>query len=170
MDLEKFGSNGSVYNYMLFIFDLKKENNVLVSLSNSLNEIKKSEYVKYYTIDDNSVVIHFDTDVKYDKIVKQIKSVTKDTYRYMLMPFDDLVTLGIEEANIFEFATLKDENSEILDVEEEDFDLEEYKITITSFLQQVSKPKLSLDDILDKINSTGITSLTKEEFDYLNTY
>ena len=104
-------------------------------------------------------------------LVKTINSHTQDIYRYMLMPFDDLVTLGIEEVNIFEFAALKDESTEILDDEDEsDFDMEEYKVTITSFLQQLSKQKLSLDDILDKINKTGIDSLTKEEFDYLNNF
>ena len=171
MEYKDYGSMSSVYNYMLFIFDLNKGKNVIKYLANSLIEIKNSEHIKYYTIDDNNMVIHFDTSMRYDQIVKTINSHTQDIYRYMLMPFDDLVTLGIEEVNIFEFAALKDESTEILDDEDEsDFDMEEYKVTITSFLQQLSKQKLSLDDILDKINKTGIDSLTKEEFDYLNNF
>ena len=72
MDYKDYGSMSSVYNYMLFIFDLNKGKNVIKYLANSLIEIKNSEHIKYYTIDDNNMVIHFDTSMRYDQIVKTI--------------------------------------------------------------------------------------------------
>jgi hypothetical protein len=91
------------------------------------------------------------------------------------MPFDELVTLGIEEENAFDFVTLEDDIPEIdvnmEDYPEDDYDLEEIKTSLSALLHQSQpKSKLSLDEILDKINQNGVNSLTKEEFDYLNNF
>jgi hypothetical protein len=175
MDGKNYEPTSNTYHYMLFIFDLNKGKKIIVDLADIMVGISKSEIIKYYNIDKNNIVVHFNTDVRYDLLLRTIKKITNDTYRYMLMPFDELVTLGIEEENAFDFVTLEDDIPEIdvnmEDYPEDDYDLEEIKTSLSALLHQSQpKSKLSLDEILDKINQNGVNSLTKEEFDYLNNF
>lgn len=166
------------------IFNKSKINTML----NGLSEITCSEFIRYKS-DNDSIVFHFGSDLKFKELKSIVTEImSKSTNYHFFMEYNDNMSLNLgndeDTADFLKINTYElDESTEkILDELTEDLakDFLEYCRTEKNNMDFMSetdeydelitksfKSEYNLDDILDKINEKGLSSLTKEETDYL---
>jgi len=167
------------------IFNKSKINTIL----NDLAEITSSQFIRYKS-ENNSVVFHFGTDLKFKGLKSAVNEImSKSTDYHFLIEYNDNMSLNFgndeDTADFLKINNyeLDEETEKILDELTEDLakDLLEYcrneknnmdfisdmDEDCDELIKKSSKKEYNLDDILDKINEKGISSLTKEETNYL---
>ena len=161
--------------YLLVVFEnLKKKTKLVKTIAESISIIADEESVKY-SYGDNVAIINFhsmddqeDVSIYVDELLKGVVTL------FFLTPYSDNVYTSLPmDVHKYLFG-----ESEIID--EDNYNLED-EIEIDRLFPpfnsksttKVAKPKikeLSLDEILDKINTEGIHSLTEQERQTLETH
>ena len=161
--------------YLLVVFEnLRKKTKLVKTIAESISIIADEESVKY-SYGDNVAIINFhsmddqeDVSIYVDELLKGVVTL------FFLTPYRDNVYTSLPmDVHKYLFG-----ESEIID--EDNYSLED-EIDIDQLLPplnsksttKVAKPKikeLSLDEILDKINTEGIHSLTEQERQTLETH
>jgi hypothetical protein len=166
-------------NYLLIVFAKHEKPEELVNvICDNLIDKTGSENAKYYMTDE-SFIITFESDKKFDNLKKEVGSIFEKTQIvYVLLPYNPEVLsvnmvhevyqhlFGNTKTNDFTISfdlTQVNENTEFED--ELDFD------DIENFVLPRLKPKpKTLDELLDKIASEGYNSLTDQEKKQLDNY
>ena len=161
--------------YLLVVFEnLGKKTKLVKTIAESISIIADKESVKY-SYGDNVAIINFhsmddqeDVSIYVDELLKGVVTL------FFLTPYTDNVYTSLPmDVHKYLFG-----ESEIID--EDNYNLED-EIEIDRLFPpfnsksttKVAKPKikeLSLDEILDKINTEGIHSLTEQERQTLETH
>ena len=161
--------------YLLVVFEnLRKKTKLVKTIAESISIIADEESVKY-SYGDNVAIINFhsmddqeDVSIYVDELLKGVVTL------FFLTPYRDNVYTSLPmDVHKYLFG-----ESEIID--EDNYNLED-EIEIDRLFPpfnsksttKVAKPKikeLSLDEILDKINTEGIHSLTEQERQTLETH
>jgi hypothetical protein len=178
--------------YILFVFTKQDNLNELVTLvAEELTPISYSPKINYY-YDNQSMIFTFDSQEEFGDIKEYVDILFDDLdMTYVLLPYNTdnmsyntpidvsnhLFDLNLPEDvsgnidagrkllhdelsdNVMSFFKKIEFNEEIDEEDDEDI-----------LLKQIKPSPLTLDNILDKINDCGISSLTNDELNLLNKY
>jgi len=178
--------------YILFVFTKQDNLNELVTLvAEELTPISYSPKINYF-YDNQSMIFTFDSQEEFGNIKEYVDILFDDLdMTYVLLPYNTdnmsyntpvdvsnhLFDLNLPEDvsgnidagrkllhdeltdNVMSFFKKIEFNEEIDEEDDEDF-----------LLKQIKPLPLTLDNILDKINDCGISSLTNDELNLLNKY
>ena len=168
-------------NYLLIVFAKHKRPEELVNvICDNLIDKTGSENAKYYMTDD-SFIITFESDKKFDKLKKEVGSIFEKTkIIYVLLPYNPEVLSVNMVHEIYQhlFSNTKTKDSTVdftisfeTPQNNETEEVEDDFAGIENFVLPRLKPKLkTLDQLLDKITSKGYNSLTDEEKKQLDNY
>ena len=163
-------------NYLLTIVgEFKEETPVCKEIAVSISPLVDSQHLKF--AQKNGVLfLSFGTEVDkadiYDYVLEILYGIT-DTF--VLTEVSDNLTVNLPDdvsGHLFDLEIDEDENSLNMDsiIANDDFELDsEFIATLKAHLDKVIV-RPSLDQILDKINSDGMESLTKFEKNILQDY
>ena len=161
--------------YLLVVFEnLKKKTKLVKTIAESISIIADEESVKY-SYGDNVAIINFhsmddqeDVSIYVDELLKGVVTL------FFLTPYSDNVYTSLPmdvHKYLFGESEIIDEDNYSL---EDEIDIDRLFPPLNSkSTTKVAKPKikeLSLDEILDKINTEGIHSLTEQERQTLETH
>jgi hypothetical protein len=161
--------------YLLVVFEnLKKKTKLVKTIAESISIIADDESVKY-SYGDNVAIINFhsmddqeDVSIYVDELLKGVVTL------FFLTPYSDNVYTSLPmdvHKYLFGESEIIDEDNYSL---EDEIDIDRLFPPLNSkSTTKVAKPKikeLSLDEILDKINTEGIHSLTEQERQTLETH
>ena len=161
--------------YLLVVFEnLGKKTKLVKTIAESISIIADEESVKY-SYGDNVAIINFhsiddqeDVSIYVDELLKGVVTL------FFLTPYSDNVYTSLPmdvHKYLFGESEIIDEDNYSL---EDEIDIERLFPPLNSkSTTKVAKPKikeLSLDEILDKINTEGIHSLTEQERQTLETH
>ena len=161
--------------YLLVVFEnLKKKTKLVKTIAESISIIADEESVKY-SYGDNVAIINFhsmddqeDVSIYVDELLKGVVTL------FFLTPYTDNVYTSLPmdvHKYLFGESEIIDEDNYSL---EDEIDIDQLFPPLNSkSTTKVAKPKikeLSLDEILDKINTEGIHSLTEQERQTLETH
>jgi len=176
--------------YLLFAFGNFKDESMVTYITDAISDITMTNKLKFKALD-GSIVVHFGTSKEFKKIEEYCNLVLIKCCNYhFLMEYNNNLSVNLPENQKDIFLSLdnkydkkevkkedknkKDElgqvGKDILNFlnfgffkpnEEECFDDDDILI------KKSVKKEYNLDDILDKINEKGVSSLTKEENEYL---
>jgi hypothetical protein len=178
--------------YILFVFTKQDNLNELVTLvAEELTPISYSPKINYF-YDNQSMIFTFDSQEEFGNIKEYVDILFDDLdMTYVLLPYNTdnmsyntpvdvsnhLFDLNLPEDmsgnidagrkllhdelsdNVMSFFKKIEFNEEIDEEDDEDI-----------LLKQIKPSPLTLDNILDKINDCGISSLTNDELNLLNKY
>lgn len=176
--------------YLLISYgDFQKDSKVAYLLD-TISEITSSDILTYKVVD-NSIIINFGTHVEFEKLKEYVSLIfERITDFYFLIQQNDNLVISLPESEKDSFTNLTPEMNDVdIDLltekvfsdnilfsslemlnaslsynESEDEDEEEDD----TLIKKSTKKDYTLDEILDKINEKGISSLTKEETEFLN--
>lgn len=163
--------------YFLIAFgDFKNNQELMVNLFNQFTPVLSSNLLKFHFGDDY-VLAHFETEETQKEIREFCNIVLADTIQnFLLIPNNKNIFISLPN-ELQEFLMNLDEelpiNNDNLSQDEES---EDVKYFMEQLLEKVIPKKekqeyvLTLDDLLDKIQSKGIESLTEKEKNQLYDY
>jgi hypothetical protein len=171
--------------YMLFIFgDLTDQETTIDEFGFQLVTIVTSEHLKY-TYGEYGIVFNFRSSYEFIDIKEFIDMVFSEmTDQYFLMEVKGEFDLKMPKKLKKDFLNIDGENKKVeskngaIDVKEVKFDQPKkiepsikmfFPLFDPMFEVENEKP-LSVDQILDKINESGLKSLTEKEVETLNNY
>lgn len=163
--------------YLLIGFGDFKGNEKLISqLFNQFTPILSSSFLKFHFGDDY-VIAHFETEEKQKDVKEFCNMVLENTVcNFILTPFNKNVMISLPE-ELTEFLFNLDNNEEIKSVnmseisdEDEDREFMEQLLKKINTPKPIEETKLSLDELLDKIQEKGIDQLTEKERQQLYDY
>ena len=175
--------------YVLIAFRTNDDKPMFNYILDSITEITESKFLKFKEVG-NTIIIHFGSSRNFEELKKYVNIVLSrcsdinflfenNDNMSVNMSFEDLGTFLSLDKNIPSPKVDKTETREYDNISNE---------FILSFINSISnelndecveegeedlyikkslKKEYNLDDILDKINEKGVSSLTKEENDYL---
>lgn len=162
--------------YLLFLIG--------VDFSDKHRMDKKLKALKYeglkYIFTSGSIMVHLKTDESKDKVKSDISEIAMDlSCLYFLSDFPDKLScnLGDDDAKyLFDFTydvEIEGEFDFNLNLEENDNDDDDDENDLVQMLKDkfsVKEKEPSLDEILDKINQKGVSSLSIQEQAILKNY
>jgi len=169
--------------YLLFAFGDYKENEPHIKLIvDCVSQISKKDV--RYQYGDAGIIVNFETSLSTDGISKFFEeSITKLTAMFFVFPVNDSMILSMDEdihSHLFGETDKKSESKvtnftiNMTDIPTfGDYDMTESVEKLFSLIfksPQTNDVVLTLDQLLDKINETGIDSLTEKEIQLLNEY
>lgn len=192
--------NNTIKTYLLFVFQNFKENPKLVyEISRAYEPLISSKYIKF-NYGDNSMVCHFESDIPFIEIEEFSHDfLTGENCQFFIMEIKKVATNLDTESKLSLF-DLNNEHNEMLNMETTSnndeiilnfinwtsdntndygflYDFNEEIDDDNNLVSFLEKPKVSPDDILnkvdyilDKIQETGLSSLTETEKQILNEY
>ena len=168
-------------NYILTVFGNFESEKECQELAISLTPIVDSPNLKFQHTK-GTLIFHFATEVSKEEIYDYVGGILFGvTEAYILTELNDKVTFSMpkdikdhlldlenqtEDVEMFIDMRLEKNNLRINEDEEEDDDF--VALLLDEVKRKVKKP--SLDQLLDKLNSKGIESLTKFEKETLDEY
>lgn len=162
-------------NYLLFVYqneDMKNPDVTTEMIGSELSKIMSSSQVKFM-FGDRHVIYHFASDFSVSEIddFLCLVSAEYDNFNYFLTQKTKNVASNFDQDNLLHLLTLKNTNKK-KQTSPKKFDFnkhigggEEFSRmaeTIMTFLPK-KECVLTMDELLDKISSQGIDSLTQEE-------
>lgn len=171
-------------NYLLFAYgDFKKESSICY-VADAIADVTDSDFLKYKSLK-TSLIVHFSSKQDFKELTKLVNVVMdKISNCHFLIEYNDNMSVSLPKDEMVEFLTLNN-SADFNEVEEQLFD-DVINNMITTFknlsnkeiddededeedlyIKKSMKKDFNLDEILDKINENGVSSLTKEENDYL---
>lgn len=163
--------------YFLFVIGELEDIAKVCYIIDSISEITTSAFVKFNFVDKKTLVIHFETQVPFFKLKSLTDIITeKSNYNTFLINYNDNMSVNFIKPSVLEsFLDLSTNNgTKDLDnflgekVEEYYEEIEEDTQTEVQVQTETVKQKVyNVDEILDKINKSGMKSLTQEEINYL---
>ena len=169
--------------YLLIAFgDFKDNQNLMTELFNQFTPILSSNFLKFH-FGDEYVIAHFETEENQKDIKEFCSMVLQDTVcNFILTPHNNNVMISLpKELSDFLFNLEQNEQINYVNMSEneennEDDDIVEQlleKMNVLKILdteKSKKETKLSLDELLDKIQEKGIDQLTKKEKQQLYDY
>jgi hypothetical protein len=171
--------------YLIFSYgDFKKITNINKILER-ISNITSSDLIKYKTDESTHLVLNFGSDLPFEKIKLFVsETFSRYTNTHFLVEYNDNLSVKMDSddkveefllLNQTENTNIKTENQiidEFLNYCEKELDDVNF---IDNFdeddedvmLKPKSKKEYSVDEILDKINDSGIESLSEEENNFL---
>lgn len=174
--------------YLLFAQGNFKDMATITYILDALSDVTHSEFLKYRVGDGTSISIHFGSKESFDKLRQYVNIVmSKCSKAYYLVEYNDNMSVFMDKKDLDVFLLIENKNtSEInlkfessIDECSENFSTDFLTSIMNEFeddedddilLKKSKKNNYDLDTILDKINTKGIDSLTKEELIYLQTF
>lgn len=167
-------------NYLLFATSDLKDLFSKSYIIDVMSDITQTQFLKYKA-QDNFIVIHFGTELELIKIQEYLKkTLGKKFVLYFLTEKTDNMSCSLENKDLEEFLMLDEVDTDMTTLLDSQKDLlkEMQEECLNILLEEMSNsPKiepveefLTLDGILDKINESGINSLTDSEKKFLNSY
>jgi hypothetical protein len=177
--------------YVLIAFRTNDDKPMFNYMLDSITEITESKFLKFKEVG-NAIIIHFGSSRNFEELKKYVNIVLSkcsdinflfenNDNMSVNMCFEDLGTfLSLDEdilspkvdktetreydniSNEFMLSFINSISNELNDdcIDEDEDEDDEY-------IKKSLKKEYNLDDILDKINEKGVSSLTQEENDYL---
>jgi len=177
--------------YVLIAFRTNNDKPMFSYMLDSITEITESKFLKFKKVG-NAIIIHFGSSRNFEELKKYVNIVLSkcsdinflfenNDNMSVNMCFEDLGTfLSLDEdilspkvdktetreydniSNEFMLSFINSISNELNDdcIDEDEDEDDEY-------IKKSLKKEYNLDDILDKINEKGVSSLTQEENDYL---
>jgi hypothetical protein len=174
--------------YVLIAFRTNNDKPMFSYMLDSITEITESKFLKFKEVG-NAIIIHFGSSRNFEELKKYVNIVLSkcsdinflfenNDNMSVNMCFEDLGTFLSLDEDILSPKVDKTETREYDNISNEfmlsfinsisnelnddciDEDEDEY-------IKKSLKKEYNLDDILDKINEKGVSSLTQEENDYL---
>jgi hypothetical protein len=177
--------------YVLIAFRTNDDKPMFSYMLDSITEITESKFLKFKEVG-NAIIIHFGSSRNFEELKKYVNIVLSkcsdinflfenNDNMSVNMCFEDLGTfLSLDEdilspkvdktetreydniSNEFMLSFINSISNELNDdcIDEDEDEDDEY-------IKKSLKKEYNLDDILDKINEKGVSSLTQEENDYL---
>lgn len=141
--------------------------------------------IKFIYGDENSI-FHFDSELKFEEMSIYAEIVINDfkDYMYVLIPFDGLISSNAGENRIKHLLDIEQTN-DVKNKNKIDFDkvLNDDGLIYDVFIKLINETtplcklqdkeddcNMSLDDLLDKINEQGMSSLSEIEMKKLESY
>lgn len=180
-------------SYLLFVFYNFKENlDLPLEIAIAYEPLINSSYIKY-NYGDNSMVCHFQSSIPFIDLEEFSHNLlTYKNCQFFIMEVNNNLATNLTTELKSHLFDLNNDNEELLNLEfnsndtninsinwvsnitneetiiyyidkdedEDDFDL----------ISSLKQPKMSLDDILDKIQEKGLSSLSETEKQILNEY
>jgi len=165
-------------NYLLVVFgDYTHKTDLVKIMAETIATISDDEDVRY-TYGDSTAVISFKSIDDQEEVALFVGEILKDiSTLYLLTPYSDNVFTSLP-LDIHKYLFGISDSSETLHEDsynlDEEIDIEEFSpkkdVKITKKSPKPEIKSLTLDEILDKINEKGITSLTEQERSTLKKY
>jgi hypothetical protein len=161
--------------YLLIVFgNFQKKTKLVKTIAESISIITDEESVKY-SYGDNVAIMNFNSLDDQEEVAIYVNELLKGVATlFFLTPYTDNVYTSLPmdvHKYLFGMSEIIDEDNYNL---EDEIDIDQLIPPLNSKSQtKVVKPKikeLSLDEILDKINTEGIYSLTEQERQTLETH
>jgi hypothetical protein len=161
--------------YLLVVFgNFRKKTNLVKTIAESISIVTDEESVKY-SYGDNVAIMNFNSLDDQEEVAIYVDELLKGVATlFFLTPYTDNVYTSLPmdvHKYLFGESEIIDEDNYSL---EDEIDIDRLIPPLNSKSQtKVVKPKikeLSLDEILDKINTEGIYSLTEQERQTLETH
>jgi hypothetical protein len=177
-------------NYFLTIFGDFRDLKVLEEILSMMLPVIDSPRAKFQRMN-NCVLMHFSTEVDQEEVYYFLEGGMNELYSgFVLTQMDDKVMINFPQEvkdHLLDLNTSDITNEKIirLDLRQPDFDetkFQEFEIEydeeddepfIKSFINHIKPKKIikpSLNELLDKINSNGMNSLSKDEIKELENY
>ena len=163
--------------YLLIGFgDFKGNQKLITQLFNQFTPILSSSFLKFHFGDDY-VIAHFETEETQKNVREFCNMVLEETVcNFILLPHNKNVMVSLT-AELQDFLFNLENNEQIISdivtdnedtLDEKEF--MEHKLEKLNLNKNVEDNKLSLDEILDKIQEKGIDQLTEKEKQQLYDY
>ena len=182
-----FSKHLNMKKYLLFVTGGFNEDAKLAYVIDSVSNVTSSDLLKYKSLND-SIIINFATNVEFSKLNEYVNILLQRiSETHFLMEYNDNMSVNLPndesecflnlyvKKDIIDIDTLTEELliDEITMLGAESLkDFLKYEIIEEDqdediLIKKSVKKEYNLDDILDKINEKGVSSLTKEENEYL---
>lgn len=184
--------------YFLFGYGDFSDKAIVTYILDAMSDVTDSDFLKYKSYG-TSIVLHFGNSQEFSKLNEYVNIVmSKCSSNYFLVEYTDNMSVNMtkEELDVFLIITKEDLDSSMKkylnntyknDIKDKmsEFNSDMIKLFINlndnediecedddedQLIKHSNKPNYTIDDILDKINSKGIKSLTQEELTYLNSF
>lgn len=167
--------------FLTVIGESKFDSEILTDIGVALGSIVDSKYMNF-NYSESFVMFHFESSVNKEDMYTFIKGVLFGlTETFVLTEISDNFSISLPAKMNFIFDLEKGDvnnivNNIFLDEDYEDYDedddYEVYNNIMETYRRNLQKlqPKISLDSLLDKINETGIDSLSEGEKKFLENY
>lgn len=175
-------------NYFLTVFGDFRDIKILEEILSMMLPVIDSPRVKFQRMN-NCVLMHFSTEVEQEEVYYFLEGGMNELYSgFVLTQMDDKVMINFPQVvkeHLLDLNSTDFSNEKIIriDLKQPDFDetkFEEFEIEyedeeafITSFVDHLKNKKIkkpSLNELLDKINLSGMDSLNKDEIKLLENY
>jgi hypothetical protein len=174
--------------YVLIAFRTNNDKPMFSYMLDSITEITESKFLKFKEVG-NAIIIHFGSSRNFEELKKYVNIVLSkcsdinflfenNDNMSVNMCFEDLGTFlsldvdipspKVDKTETREYDNISNEfmlsfiNSISNELNDDCIDEDE-----DEYIKKPLKKEYNLDDILDKINEKGVSSLTQEENDYL---
>ena len=169
-------------NFLLFVYhheDMETPSVTTENIGGELSKIMSSSQVKYMFGDRHSIY-HFASDFSVDELddFLCLVSAEYDNFNYLLTQKTKNVSSNFDQDNLLHLLTLRNTNKK-KQTPPKDFEFkmeveggEEFSRMADTIMSLMSNKgcELTMDELLDKISSQGIDSLSKEEKSKLDEY
>lgn len=172
--------------YIITLLGKFENNNVIRELISMLLPIVDSPHLKFQKVG-NSIIVHFATDIGSEEIYAYLEGGVTELYSGFLITelnsdfqlylpkkikdqFLNLDEVNEENEQVWFVNTFEefDEMEDDMEIDMVDSDEEFIKFFFDRVKSRVKRP--TLDQLLDKISSKGIQTLSKDEIEILNLY
>lgn len=161
--------------YLLIAFgDFKDNQKLMTELFGQFTPILSSNFLKFH-FGDEYALAHFETEENQKDVREFCNMVLQTTVcNFILLPHNKNVMVSLpKELSEFLFNLEKTEDNlhvNMSEIQEEDDDDQFVEQLLEKLKPQKEQEKLSLDELLDKIQSKGIDQLTEKEKQQLYDY
>ena len=169
-------------NYLLFVYnqeDIKTSLETTEKIGGELSKIMSSNQVKFM-FGDRHAIYHFASDFSVDELDDFLCLVSAEygNFNYILTQKTKNISSNFDKDNLLHLLTLKNTNKKKQTPPKKiEFNLEleggeEFSRMTDTIMKFLPKKEcdLTMDELLDKISSQGIDSLSKEEKSKLDEY
>ena len=162
--------------YLLFVYKCedtktegKKLNNIIAE---EISKITTSDEVKY-VYGDNHGIFHFDTTLSFEELDIYLRLVVEDTdqFMYVITQSVSTFTSNMNQNHLDYLKEIqKTDQEKNLFYDNTELETEDYEFDYVLNVKENLECNLTIDEILDKINDYGITSLSDNEKKKLENY
>ena len=169
-------------NFLLFVYhneDMKTPDETTANIGGELSKIMSSNQIKYM-FGDRHAIYHFASDFSVDEIDDFLCLVSAEfeNFNYFLTQKTKTIKSNFDEDNLLHLLTLRNTNKKKQTPPRKiEFNLEmkggeEFSRIAEKIMTFLPKKEcdLTMDELLDKIGSEGMDSLSKEEKSKLDEY
>lgn len=161
--------------YLLILLGDFKSEELCQEIALSITPIVDSPHLKFNHMN-GSMIFHFASEIDREELLSFIETILFDiTSTFVLSEVNDKMSIVLPDQIKNHLLDLENDNEDIemrLNINKEFNDEDEDESFVALLLNEIKRkvPKPSLDQLLDKIKSKGISSLSQYEKDILDEY